>query len=84
MTIKKVMMDGNMFDPAVLNITPETVLETFKKGVSNVTALSLGSGYVTPAAAPHLIQHSFRMLAAISFATDFSFKQAEALKNAAA
>jgi len=77
-------MDGNMFDPAVLNITPETVLETFKKGVSNVTALSLGSGYVTPAAAPHLIQHSFRMLAAISFATDFKFKQAEALKNAAA
>lgn len=77
-------MDGAMFDPAVLNITAETVLASFKKGVSNVTALSLGSGYVTPAAAPHLIQHSFRMLAAISFATDFSFKEADALKNAAA
>jgi len=58
-------------------------LASFGKGVSNITALSLGSGYVTPAAAPHLIMHSFKNLAAISFATDFKFAQAEALKAAA-
>lgn len=58
-------------------------MASFGKGVSNITALSLGSGYVTPAAAPHLIMHSFKNLAAISFATDFKFAQAEALKAAA-
>jgi large subunit ribosomal protein LP0 len=84
MTIKRVMMDGNMFEPQVLSITSEDVLASFQRGVSNMTALSLGSGYVTPMSAPHLIMHSFKNLAAIAFATDYTFPQAEALKAAAA
>lgn len=73
MTIKKVMQDGQMYDPACLNISTEQVLEAFTKHCGNITALSLGSGYVTPAAAPHLVMHAFKNLAAISFATDYSF-----------
>lgn len=84
MTIKRVMMDGQIYDPAVLSITSEDVLATFQKGVSNMTALSLGSGYVTSMSAPHLIMHSFKNLAAVAFATDYSFAQADALKAAAA
>lgn len=76
-------MDGNIYPPSVLDIKEEDVLSHFKVGVSNLTAISLGSGYVTPAAAPHLIMHSFKNLAAIAFATEFSFPQADALKNAA-
>jgi len=83
MTVKSIMQDGNMFDPKVLDITSEDVLAIFKKGVSNMTALSLGSGYVTAMSAPHLIMHSFKNLAAIAFATDYSFAQADALKAAA-
>lgn len=83
MTIKQVMMDGSLFDPAVLTITPSVVLEKFSNAARNITALSIGSGYVTSAAAPHLIMHAFKNLAAISFATDFSFPEAAALKNAA-
>jgi len=83
MNIKKLMMDGNIFDAAVLRITPSVVIEKFQKAAGNITALSLGSGYVTPAAAPHLIMHAFKNLAAISFATDFSFPEAAALKSAA-
>merc|ERR1712166_1607451 len=82
MTVKSIMQDGNMFDPKVLDITSEDVLAIFKKGVSNMTALSLGSGYVTAMSAPHLIMHSFKNLAAIAFATDYSFAQADALKAA--
>lgn len=84
MSIKKVMQDGMMYDPACLNISTEDVLAKFTKGCGNITALSLGSGYVTPAAAPHLVMHAFKNLAAVAFATDFSFPQAEALKSAAA
>lgn len=73
MTIKKVLMDGNLYDPAVLYITSEIILEKFSCAGSNITALSLGSGYVTPSSAPHLIMNAFKNLAAISFATDFSF-----------
>jgi len=84
MTIKKVMQDGQMYDPACLNISTEDILAKFAKGCGNMTALSLGSGYVTPAAAPHLVMHAFKNLAAVAFATDYSFPQAENLKAAAA
>ena len=73
MEIKKLLMDGNIFDAAVLRITSEKVLDIFRTRSSNITALSLGSGYVTAAAAPHLIMNAFKNLAAISFATDFEF-----------
>ena len=76
-------MDGSLFDPAVLRITTDIVLAKFSKAADNITALSLGTGYVTPAAAPHLIMHAFKNLAAISFATEYSFKEAAALKAAA-
>jgi len=73
MTIKRVLQDGQIYEPAVLNITAEDVLASFSKGCANITALSLGSGYVTPAAAPHLIMHAFKNLAAVAFGTDYSF-----------
>jgi len=83
MEINRVLMDGSLFDPAVLRITTDIVLSKFSKAAANITALSLGTGYVTPAAAPHLIMHAFKNLAAISFATEYSFKEAAALKAAA-
>jgi len=67
-------MDKQIFPAAVLRITPAVVREKFSKCAANITALSLGSGYVTASAAPHLIMHAFKNLAAISFATDYSFK----------
>lgn len=84
MTVRRVMLDGQLFDPAVLTITPDDILQKFAAGIANVTALSLSSGYVVPSATPHLIMNAFKNLAAVSFATDYSFPQAEKLKAAAA
>ena len=78
------MQDGSVFPPAVLKITTEDVLAKFQNGVNNLTALSLGSGYVVPSAAPHLIMRAFKNLAAVTFATNFTFPEAAALKSAAA
>merc|ERR1719238_542608 len=83
MEIKKMLMDGNVFDAAVLRITPDKILDIFKSRSANMTALSLGSGYVTSAAAPHLIMNAFKNLAAVSFASGFEFPQAAALKACA-
>lgn len=84
MTVKRVMMDGNLFEPQCLSITTEDVLSAFSRGAGALTACSLGSGYITSAAAPHLITHSFKNLAAVAFATDYSFPEADALKAKAA
>lgn len=74
MTIKKVLMEGQIYDSAVLNITEDDVRAKFSSGCGLLTALSLGSGYMTAAAAPHLIMNAFKNLAAVSFATEYSFK----------
>lgn len=84
MHIQKVLDNGRIFDAAVLSISEEDILSSFGKAASNVTAASLGSGYVIGSAAPHLIMNAFKNLAAVSFASDYDFPQAEALKNAAA
>lgn len=48
-----------------------------------MASVSLATGYVTKPAIPHIIANSFRNLAAITFTTDVTFKQAERLKEAA-
>jgi large subunit ribosomal protein LP0 len=84
MTVRKILQDGQLFDPAVLSITSASILAKFSAGVANCTALSIGSGYVVSSAVPHLIMRAFKNLAAVSFSSDYSFPQAEALKKAAA
>jgi len=38
-----------------------------------LTGLSLGSGFITSAAAPHLMMNAFKNLAAVSFASGYKF-----------
>jgi len=73
MTVKKILQDGQLFDPAVLSITPASILAKFSAGIANCTAISLGSGYVVQSAVPHLIMRAFKNLAAVSFSSDYSF-----------
>lgn len=84
MHIKKFIDNGKIFDAKVLSITPDSILESFNAAAQNVTALSLGSGYIVSSATPHLLINAFKNLAAASFATDYSFPQADKLKAAAA
>ncbi len=83
MHIKCILDNGKIYDAKVLSITEESILSAFTASAQNVTALSLGSGYIVSSAAPHLVLNAFKNLAAVSFASDFSFPQAEALKAAA-
>lgn len=48
-----------------------------------MASISLASGYLTKPAAPHMIVNAFKNLAAVSFDSDYSFKQAEKMKEAA-
>jgi large subunit ribosomal protein LP0 len=83
MGVKKVYDNGQVFDASVLDITPETILAGFQQAINNLAAASLASGFVTKAAMPHILASSFKNLVAVSFETDYSFKQADSMKNAA-
>ena len=84
MHIKNFLDGGKLIDAKVLSISPESILEKFKKNASNLTALSLGSGYIVKSAAPHLIMNAFKNLAAVGIASEYDFDQLKAVKAAAA
>lgn len=84
MHIKKFLDNGKLFDAKVLAMTPEAVRAKFAARAQNAIALSLGSGYVTSAAAPHLIANAFKNLASVSLAVDYDLPQLAAMKAAAA
>jgi large subunit ribosomal protein LP0 len=83
MHVKHVYEDGQIFNASVLDITSADIRERFQKNISNFAAISLASGYVTRAAIPHIIINSFKNLAAVTFDSDYTFKQADKLKEAA-
>jgi len=83
MHVKHVYDNGKMIDPKVLDIKSADIVASFKKAITNLASASLGSGYIVKAAAPHLIGNAFKNLVGVTYETAFTFKQAEALKNAA-
>lgn len=83
MNVKKVYEDGAVFNPEILDITPADILKKFQGTISTMAAISMASGYVTKPAIPHIIINSFKNLAAVTFDSDYTFKQAEKVKEAA-
>jgi len=74
MNITKFLDGGKLFDAKVLSITPESIIEKFKAKSQNLTALSLGSGYIVSSAAPHCVARAFKNLAAVSLASGFEIE----------
>lgn len=79
--IQKVYDNGSVFDPAVLDLTEEDLLEKFAIGVSMVTSLALAISYPTLAAAPHMFINGYKNVLAIAVATDYDFPLAEKVKE---
>lgn len=83
MAVKKVYEDGQTFNPEILDISNEDILKGFQKSITNLASISLATGFVTKPAIPHIILNSFKNLAAVTFDSDYTFKQAEKMKEAA-
>ncbi|CAH8625254.1 unnamed protein product [Schistosoma intercalatum] len=81
LVIKQVFEQGCVYDPAVLDITPEMITEKFAAIVQNIACLSLALDYTTLASIPHVLANGFKNLLAISLMTDYSFKEAEQIKE---
>ncbi|XP_038895318.1 60S acidic ribosomal protein P0-like [Benincasa hispida] len=73
--------NGSVFDPEVLDLTEEDLLEKFLAGVSMVASLSLAVSFPTLAAAPHMLINAYKNALAVAVATDYSFPQADEIKE---
>ena len=73
--------NGLVYDNKVLDMTEEDVFSRIRRGVQDIAALSLAVSYPTIAAVPHLIVNGFKDLLHFAVATEYSFPQADALKE---
>lgn len=81
--LEVVYNNGNVFDPAVLDISQDDLKAKFGAGVTIVASLCLGAGYPTLASVPHSVANSFQNLVAVAVeCEEFSFEKADAYKAA--
>jgi len=73
--------NGSIYEPHILDLNDEDILNRFRSGVQNVAALGLAVGYPNIASAPHVLINGFKNLLAVTVETGYSFKRAEAVKN---
>ncbi|KAL6125787.1 hypothetical protein ACLB2K_073841 [Fragaria x ananassa] len=73
--------NGSVFSPDVLDLTEDDLMIKFASSVSNVTALAMAISYPTIAAAPHMFLNAYKNVLAIAVATEYSFSQADKVKE---
>ncbi|KAK5795624.1 60S acidic ribosomal P0 [Gossypium arboreum] len=81
LVVLSVYDNGSVFSPEVLDLTEDDLIEKFASGVSMVTALSLAISYPTLAAAPHMFINGYKNVLAVAVATEYSFPQADKVKE---
>jgi large subunit ribosomal protein LP0 len=81
LVIQSVYESGSVYSPEVLDLTDEDLIAKFSAGVSMVTSLALAISYPTIAAASHMFVNSYKNVLALAVATDYSFPQAEKVKE---
>lgn len=81
LVVESVYDNGSVFEPEVLNLTEDELVEKFASGVSMITSLSLAISYPALAAAPHMFLNAYNNVLAVALATEYSFPQAENVKE---
>lgn len=80
---KCVYNDGVIFDQEVLGMNMSDIVASFTRSASYVTSISVGAGIPNALSVPHFLKNGFKALLAIGVNSDISFKELDAMKNAA-
>jgi len=81
LTVKIVYENGALYDPKFVDMSEGEIIAKFQSGVSNVAAVSLALGYPTLASLPHSIIRGYKNVLSVSLATNYTFRQAEKVKQ---
>jgi len=76
LVVTNVYDNGEIFNPAVLDIAPSDIITKLSFAISTLAALCLEVGYPTKASVPHTINNAFKSLVAIALETDYKFPRA--------
>lgn len=81
LVITNVYDNGEVFNPAVLDIAPSDVIAKLSSAISAVAALCLEVGFPTKASVSHTINNAFKALVSISLGTDYKFPRAKVFED---
>lgn len=81
LVVQSVYENGSVYSPEVLDLSEDDLVEKFASSVSMVTALALAISYPTLAAAPHMFINAYKNVVAVALATEYSFPQADKVKE---
>jgi len=81
LVLQNVYDQGEVYSPEVLDIKDEDLVKKFSEGLARVAGICLYVGYPTIASVPHSIARGFKKLLYAAAASDYTFKEAEYLKE---
>ncbi|PCH42488.1 60S acidic ribosomal protein P0 [Wolfiporia cocos MD-104 SS10] len=81
MTVVQIFDQGNVFAPAVLDVSEKELLDRFLSGIQTIAAISLALNYPTIVSVMHSLVNSYKNLLAVSIATDYTFEGSEKIKE---
>ena len=73
--IQKLYANGNIYEPAILDISDAVLQGKFNDALRNVAGLALGIGYPCAASGHHLVSNAFKDIASIAVAVEYSMRQ---------
>jgi len=73
--------NGSVYDPSVLDLSDEDILNKFRAGVSRIASLSLELGFPTMASLPHSLSSAYKNVLSIALETEFNFPEAQKIKD---
>lgn len=79
--VKSAYDNGSVLSPEILELTEDDVALKFENGLANVASMALSISYPSIAAAPAMFVNAYKNVLALSVATDYTFKQAEEVKE---
>jgi len=76
--------EGSAMDASFIEMSDEVILSKFLVGIGNVASLSMGVNFPSLASFPHVVLNGFKNLLSIALGTEYTFEQAEVIKQIAA
>jgi len=82
LVVTHVYDNGSTYVPSVLDMTEDDLLNKFKIGIGQVTALSLGANYPTMLSLPHVFVNCYKNVIAVALELEnYSFPAADKIKE---
>ena len=82
--VLQVYENGSVFDPSILDISDDDLLNTAMAAIRNIASISLAINHPTAAAVPHLVANAIKNVFSVALATEYTFPALEKVKKAAA